>query len=73
MAVSATLDNRTEGCRRYFTDGDELKNRIHILDRRIIDCIIPLPCYQGQAPSGWLLFPLAQNLRTVFALLYAIK
>ena len=27
LAVSATLDNRAEGCCQIFTDGDELKNR----------------------------------------------
>ena len=67
MAVPATLDNRTEGCLKRSTDGDELKNTLIIPDRRNAHCTTPLSCYQGQAPSGWLRSSLARNLRTIFA------
>ena len=67
MAVSATLDNRTEGCFRLFTDGDELKNRNSFPSRRNEHCNIPLPCSQGQALRV-AAFPPARNLRTDFAL-----
>ena len=52
------------------TDGDKLKSRLQLPGRRILHCIIPLLCSQGQVPTGWLLFPLAQNLRTDFAICF---
>ena len=70
MAISATLDNRTAGCCRLTTDGDKLKSRLQLPGRRILHCIIPLLCSQGQVPTGWLLFPLAQNLRTDFEICF---
>ena len=64
MAVSATIDNRAKWCCRLFTDGDELKDRFAFLTVGIY-IITPLhPLLNGKPLKGWLLSPLAQNLRT---------
>ena len=64
MAVSATIDNRAKWCCRFFTDGDELKDRFAFLTVGIY-IVTPLhPLLNGKPLKGWLLSPLAQNLRT---------
>ena len=51
-AISATLDNKTEGCFKLLTDGDELKNRHIFPGRRNKNCTIPLFRSQEHAPIG---------------------
>ena len=64
MAVSATIDNRTKWCCRLFTDGDELKDSFAFLTVGL-HIVTPLPpVLNGKPLKGWLLSPLAQNLRT---------
>ena len=64
MAVSATIDNRAKWCCRFSTDGDELKDIFAFLTVGL-HIVTPLhPLLNGKPLKGWLLSPLAQNLRT---------
>ena len=64
MAISATIDNRAKWCCRFFTDGDELKDIFAFLTVGL-HIVTPLyPLLNGKPLKGWLLSPLAQNLRT---------
>ena len=64
MAASATIDNHAKWCCRFTTDGDEFKDRFAFLTVGI-HIVTPLyPLLNGKPLKGWLLSPLAQNLRT---------
>ena len=73
MAISATIDNRAKWCCRFSTDGDELKDIFAFLTVGL-HIVTPLhPLLNGKPLKGWLLSPLAQNLRTALLPLYCIE